>query len=135
MGIHLCNTFGGHSHPANAGSFTPQRGSFGRRQAHRSSVRPVEFSKELRDDVAAGDITVSFRLWQRPRAKVGGRYRVGRGLIEVDRIDLMPFDAIPDADVRRAGESDREALRARAAHAGPVGDETLLYRVEFHSVR
>ena len=44
----------------------------------------VEFSKELHDDIAAGDITVSFRLWRRPHAKVGGRYRVGRVEIEVD---------------------------------------------------
>jgi hypothetical protein len=29
----------------------------------------MEFSKELRDDVLSGDITVSFRLWQ--RRKVG----------------------------------------------------------------
>jgi len=34
--------------------------------------------------------------------------------------------------VRRAGEPDREALRRRAAHAGPIDDGTLLYRVEFH---
>jgi hypothetical protein len=95
----------------------------------------VQFSKELRDDVAAGDITVSFRLWRRPQVKVGGRYRVGRGEIEVDRIDLVPFGAITDADVRRAGEPDRDALRGRAAHAGPIGDETLLCRVEFHPVR
>jgi len=95
----------------------------------------VEFSKELHDDVAAGDITVSFRLWQRPRARVGGRHRVGRAEIEVDRIDLMPFGAIPDADVRRAGEPDRETLRSRAAHAGPINDDTELYRIAFHVTR
>ena len=33
----------------------------------------VQFSKELRDDVAGGDITVTFRLWRRPQVKVGGR--------------------------------------------------------------
>ena len=101
----------------------------------RRSVESVQFSKELRDDVAAGDITVSFRLWQRSQVKVGGRYRVGAGAIEVDRIDQVPFGAITDADVRRAGETDREALRVRAAHAGPIADETMLYRVEFHPVR
>jgi hypothetical protein len=29
----------------------------------------VEFSRELRDDVIAGDITVSFRLWRRPKVR------------------------------------------------------------------
>ena len=93
----------------------------------------MEFSKELHDDIAAGDITVSFRLWRRPHAKVGGRYRVGRVEIEVDMLELIPFAEISGADVRCAGEVDREALR-RAAHAGPISDETLLYRIAFHVV-
>jgi hypothetical protein len=92
----------------------------------------VEFSADLRDDVIAGDITVSFRLWQRPRVRAGGRYRVGPAEIEVDAIELVPFAAITPDDVRRSGEPDREALRRRAAHAGPIADDTLLYRIEFH---
>jgi hypothetical protein len=94
------------------------------------------FSQELRDDVLAGEITVSFRLWKRPKVKAGGRYPVGQGggLIEVDSIELVPFAAITDADVRHAGEPDRETLRRRAAHAGPIDDGTLLYRVAFHPV-
>jgi hypothetical protein len=94
----------------------------------------MQFSKELRADVAAGDITVTFRLWRRPQVKVGGRYGVGPATIEVDTMELLPFSRISDADVRRAGEPDRESLRARAAHAGPITDETLLYRIAFHVV-
>ena len=94
----------------------------------------MEFSKELRDDVIAGDITVSFRLWRRPKVKAGGRYPVGPAHIEVDSVELLPFAAITAADVRRAGEPDRETLRRRAAHAGPITDGTLLYRIEFHVV-
>jgi hypothetical protein len=94
----------------------------------------MQFSRELRDDVAAGDITVSFRLWQRPQVKVGGRYWVGRAEIQVDNIDRVRFADISAADVRRAGELDREALRNRAAHAGPIEDDTLLYRIAFHVV-
>jgi hypothetical protein len=94
----------------------------------------VQFSAELRDDVASGDITVSFRLWSRPKAKVGGRYPVGPVVIEVDSIELVPFSSVTRADVRRTGEQDREELRRRAAHAGPIEDDTLIYRVEFHVV-
>jgi hypothetical protein len=94
----------------------------------------VQFSAELRDDVASGEITVSFRLWRRPKVKVGGRYPVGPVVIEVDSIDLVPFATVTRADVRRSGERDRESLRQRAAHAGPIDDDTLLYRVEFHVV-
>jgi hypothetical protein len=98
------------------------------------SVRGVEFSRELRDDVLAGDITLSVRLWKRPQVKQGGRYRVGPGLIEVDAIELVPFAAITEADIRRAGEPDRETLRTRAAHAGPIDEDTLVYRIELHAV-
>jgi hypothetical protein len=94
----------------------------------------MEFSRELRNDVLAGDITLSVRLWKRPRVKQGGRYWVGLGQIEVDAIELVPFAVINDEDVARAGEPDREALRQRAAHAGPIDEDTLVYRIEFHAV-
>src|SRR5438445_12232305 len=94
----------------------------------------MEFSRELRNDVLAGDITLSVRLWKRPQVKQGGRYRVGPGEIEVDAIELVPFAAITSEDVRRAGEPDRETLRERAAHAGPIDEDTLVYRVEFHAL-
>jgi hypothetical protein len=92
----------------------------------------MEFSRELRAHVLSGDMTVTFRLWQRPRVKAGGRYGVDHGQIEVDSVELVPFSSIDDADVHRAGEVDLESLRRRAAHAGPIHDGTLLYRVEFH---
>ena len=94
----------------------------------------MEFSRELRNDVLAGDITLSVRLWKQPRVKQRGRYRVGPGEIEVDAIELVPFSAITNRDVRRAGEPDRETLRRRAAHAGPIDGDTLVYRIEFHAV-
>ena len=94
----------------------------------------MEFSRELRDDVLAGDITLSVRLWKRPWVKEGGRYRVGPGEIEVDAIELVPFAVVTREDIRRAGEPDRETLRQRAAHAGPIDDHTLIYRIEFHAV-
>ena len=94
----------------------------------------MEFSRELRTSVLSGDITVSFRLWQRPQVKAGGRYRVGDGQIKVDSVELIPFAFIDEADIRLAGETDLESLRRRAAHAGPIHEETVLYRIEFHVV-
>jgi hypothetical protein len=95
---------------------------------------PLEFSRELRDDVISGDITVSFRLWRKPKVRVGARYRVGPAQIEVDSLEMLPFSSVTQVDLRRSGEHDRESLRERAAHAGPIADDTLLYRVEFHVV-
>jgi hypothetical protein len=93
------------------------------------------FSPDLRNGVAAGDITLSVRLWQRAKVKAGGRYTSHGCKIEVDAVDLVPFSAITVEDVQLAGEADRESMRRRAAHAGPIGDATLVYRVEFHVVR
>ena len=94
----------------------------------------MQFTQDSHAAIAKGAITVTFRLWKRPHAKVGGLYAVGGVVIEVDAMEMMPFHAITTADVRRAGAPDRDALRARAAHAGPIDDDTLLYRVEFHVV-
>jgi hypothetical protein len=99
-----------------------------------SIVEAVQFSRDLREAVASGRITVSFRLWRRPQVKVATRYAVDSVHIEIDSIEVMPFSAVTDDDVQRSGEHDLEALRARAAHAGPIDDQTLLYRVEFHVV-
>jgi hypothetical protein len=92
------------------------------------------FSQELREGVAAGDITVSIRLWARPRVKAGGRYASHEIVIEIDSVEVLPFSAITDDDIVRSGEPDLEALRQRAAHAGPIAEDTLIYRIEFHVV-
>ena len=92
----------------------------------------MEFSRDLRDAVMAGDVTVSFRLWRRPRVRPGGRYCAGPAQIEAGSVELTPFAAITPGGIRRSGERDRESPRQRAAHAGPIAEGTLLYRVEFH---
>jgi hypothetical protein len=94
----------------------------------------VQFSADIRDRVADGSITVSYRLWSRPQVKVGGVYRSGSVMIEIDDIELLPFSTITGDDLARTGEADLEALRRRAAHAGPIHDDTFVYRVEFHVV-
>ena len=94
----------------------------------------MQFSPELRDRVADGAITVSYRLWSRPKVKVGGVYRSGTVMIEVDAMELVPFSSITGEDLAQTGEADLEELRRRAAHAGPIHHDTLLYRIEFHVV-
>jgi hypothetical protein len=94
----------------------------------------MQFSPDLRDRVADGTITVSYRLWSRPKVKAGGAYRSGDVTIEVDDIELIPFGSITTDDLPPTGEPDLEALRGRAAHAGPIDDDTLVYRVQFHVV-
>jgi hypothetical protein len=92
------------------------------------------FSRDLRDALARGELTVSIRLWSRPQVKVGGRYQTSGVVIEVDSVEVLPFSAVTEEDVRASGETDRETLRNRAAHSGPILDDTLVHRVEFHVV-
>jgi hypothetical protein len=94
----------------------------------------VQFSPELREGVASGLITLTYRLWSRPQVKEGGRYSVTGATIEVDSMELVPFSSVTRGDLRRTGEHDLEALRNRTAHAGPVHDDTLVFRIEFHLV-
>ena len=82
----------------------------------------------------SGRITLTYRLWTRPQVKVGGRYAVGASRFEIDSIEMVPFSSVTRADLRRTGEKDRESLRKRTAHAGPVHDDTPVYRIEFHIV-
>jgi hypothetical protein len=98
------------------------------------SVDGVQFSRELRGAVARGEITVSIRRWSRPQVRTGARYTTAGVVLEIDSIEVMPFSAVSDEDVRASGEADREALRARAAHSGPIDDDTVVHRVEFHVV-
>jgi hypothetical protein len=59
---------------------------------------------------------------------------VGFATIEVDSIEPISFGDVTSEDVERSGEPDRETLRSRAAHAGPIDDDTMVYRIEFHLV-
>lgn len=94
----------------------------------------MQFSAALRERVANGTITVPYRLWSRSKIKVGGVYRSGSVIIEGDDIEFLPFSSISDEDLVLTGEADRESLRRRAAHAGPIDDDTVLFRVQFHVV-
>jgi hypothetical protein len=66
--------------------------------------------------------------------RTGGRYTSHGFTIEVDSVEMLPFSAITAEDIARSGDPDRAAVRRRAAHAGPVTDDTLVYRIEFHVV-
>src|SRR5205823_4434352 len=47
---------------------------------------PMMFTKRLREPVMAGDVTCSVRIWRRAHVRVGGRYPLGPGHIEVTSI-------------------------------------------------
>lgn len=69
--------------------------------------------------LADGSITVTFRPWKRPQARVGGRYRVGGLLLEAMSLTEVSPVTITDADATSAGAVDREALIDRFGQPMP----------------
>jgi hypothetical protein len=94
----------------------------------------VLFSMDAHPGVASGEITVTFRRWTRAQVKVGGHYRVGDAVLEVDRVEQLRVRDISDDDIHRAGEADRGGLHERLSRGTkePVRDDEVVWRVEFH---
>jgi hypothetical protein len=88
----------------------------------------MTFAKQLRDGVRRGEITCSVRIWQRPHVKVGGRYRMDPGEIEVDAILPIEMDDITSAMARQSGFRDVPDLLATAKH----GPGENVYLIHFH---
>jgi hypothetical protein len=64
------------------------------------------------DAIAAGEVTVAFRRWERPRVRPGTRLRTAVGVIEVVEVNIVDTDRLTGDDARAAGYADVAALRA-----------------------
>src|SRR4030095_3616011 len=82
--------------------------------------------------LADGTITLTFRRWKRPQAKVGGRSRVPRTdiVLAVDAVDVVRVADITDDEARRAGAADRAAVVKRLGK--DVTPDTEVWRGAFH---
>jgi hypothetical protein len=89
----------------------------------------MTFTKHLREAVIRGDITCSVRIWQRPRVKVGGRYALGGGAVEVTSLRRIDWADITPALARRSGFSGVVDLLKIAKH-GP-GENVYLVEFEY----
>jgi len=96
----------------------------------------VQFRQRDKEAIARGELTVTYRRWRRPQARVGGRYRVGSHAIEVTSVEEVEPGDITVADARAAGhDSPQAALDAIRANQRASGDpESPLYRVVFRSL-
>jgi hypothetical protein len=86
------------------------------------------FTEDAASGLADGTITLTFRSWSRPQAKVGGRYRTWGLLLEVDSVTRVDPRSITDVEARRAGCESADQLRARFVERGHSGE---LWKVEF----
>jgi hypothetical protein len=88
------------------------------------------FTKRLRPGIRRGDITCSVRIWQRPHVKVGNRYPMEGGQIEVDSIEQIGMQDITAQLARESGFSGVVDLLKIAKH----GPGENVYLVRFHYV-
>ena len=85
------------------------------------------FTKRLRDGVRRGTITCSVRVWTHPHVKVGGRYPMDDGEIEVDSITKIKRADISATLARRSGFASIADLMEVAQH----GKGKNIYLIEF----
>ena len=88
------------------------------------------FTKRLRDGVREGRITVSVRIWKNPRVKVGSRYPMEEGHIEIDSIEPIGFPDITPELARASGFLGVIDLLKVAKH----GAGEHIYLVRFHYI-
>jgi len=88
----------------------------------------VIFTRRLRDGVRRGQITCSVRIWQRPHVKVGNRYRMEEGEIEVDAVVPITLADITPQLARESGFKGVIDLLKIAKH----GRGENVYLVRFH---
>jgi hypothetical protein len=88
------------------------------------------FAKRLREAVRRGEITCSVRIWMRPHVRVGARYRMDEGEIEVDSIEPIGFLDITPSLARESGFLGVLDLLKVAKH----GKGENIYLIRFHYV-
>ena len=90
----------------------------------------MQFTKRLRDGVRKGEITCTVRIWMGPRVKVGHRYRMEEGEVEVDSIEPIGLPEIMPELARASGFLGVLDLLKVAQHGR--GDK--IYLIRFHYV-
>jgi hypothetical protein len=68
--------------------------------------------------IAAGEITLAFRRWERPRVKPGSTQRTPVGVIAFDAVDVV--EEITAEDARAAGFETPEDVHAALRPRGPI---------------
>lgn len=90
----------------------------------------MQFTKRLREGVRRGEITCTVRIWASARVRVGGRYRMEEGEIEVDSIEPIGLPDITPELARASGFLGVLDLLKVAQH----GRGQNIYLIRFHYV-
>lgn len=93
------------------------------------------FQKRFHAGIVDGAVRLTFRLWEKPHVKLGGRYRVHPiGVVEVDAVARVTIAELTEADAQAGGFTSRAELLAYLGEVAkaPLTPRTPLFRVAFH---
>lgn len=91
------------------------------------------FKKPFHEGLVNGTITLTFRRWEKPHVRAGGRYRCHPiGVLEVEDIRSVTVGTIGPDDAEKAGFPSLKDLVAYLGELGPLDDSTAVYRVALH---
>jgi hypothetical protein len=85
------------------------------------------FIKRLHEPIERGEVTCTIRIWARPQVKLGGRYRLGAGAVEVTAMREIALTDITPAMARRSGFAGLVDLLKVARH----GAGERVYLIDF----
>lgn len=91
------------------------------------------FTKRLRPGIKSGEITCSVRIWKRPHVKVGGRYKLEEGEVEVTSLRQIDLRDVTPALARRSGFAGVVDLLKVAKHGS--GENVYLVDFVYHAAR
>lgn len=102
------------------------------------------FQRRFHAGLLDGSITLTFRRWEKPHVKAGGRYRVHPiGVVQVDDVRVVRLREVTARDARAAGFAGVAELHAHLAapvkvrggpaiERAPLTAATPLHRVALH---
>jgi len=90
----------------------------------------MTFARKLRPLVQSAQVTCSVRTWKQPRVKVGGRYSLPPGEIEVVSIRGISRGEITPRLARRSGFGSVDELLEVAQHG--AGEFVFLVEFVYH---
>jgi hypothetical protein len=85
----------------------------------------VLFYEDFLKGIKAGELTLAFRRWNRPRVKVGTRLRTHLGVVEVLDVAEIKEAEISERDAKAAGYTSRKQLLEELSNR-----EGQLFRVQ-----
>jgi hypothetical protein len=93
------------------------------------------FQKRFHAGLMSGEVQLTFRRWEKPHVRPGGRYRCHPiGVLEVDAVERVRVGDITEADAVRCGFGSRAELLGYMS-TGPSGEPdpgTEVFRITLH---